>query len=159
MTLKDISDVFVIVAGSIAAGALVLQLCSLRQQQKLQDFSAFNTLSNELRELWQGFTEIPHADTYRRRFYFGELINKYEAMCFMFNNRILGSRVEVLLKQHIIEVMLMWLTDDDIRSMITSLQSGSETFIEISRFIKKHEGAYQAQWEFLLNSPLLQNAV
>ncbi|MGE0668343.1 MAG: hypothetical protein AB7O49_17440 [Sphingomonadales bacterium] len=158
MSLDDVSDVFVIVAGSIAVFALIVQVRALKQQQKLQDFSAFNTLSNELRELWQSFVlSEGDAQTAQRQFLFAELLNKYEAMCFMFNNNILGTKVEELLKQHIIEVLLMWLTEDETRTMISGLQSGQETFVEISKFIKRHRKSYQAHWDFLQESPLVQD--
>lgn len=148
-------------AGSIAdwvtAVAAVLALCfgvvQISAAAKLRDLDFINSHRERLGERWRAYRKaIAGGDD--SDFEFGELLDCYERTCFVLNHRMVGPEAYKFMRDHVLEVILILVSDEPTLAKIKSFRSGPRTYEEIVTFCSRNRGTVDEIYTNLLDLAL-----
>lgn len=145
-SLEDSGDVAVIIATIAALITIPFLFRQLHHQARVRDFENFLEVKREISVAWEKYITCKPEN---REFYFGELLSTYESMCYLSNKKIIGRKARELLVQHIIEVILRFLSDESSLAQMKKLASGRDTYSEIIEFWKTHKKMIGDHWRFV----------
>lgn len=135
-----------LLASIVASITLVFVYWQLRQQGASRDAASLLELQREIAAHW---TRMRNCEPEDWEFHFGQLLSLYETACYLSNSRVLSRRVDGILKDHIIEVLVRITSDERTLAIMKKISSGSDTYKEIIRFFRRHRRSYEKHWNFL----------
>lgn len=141
-----VSAVASAVTALAAVFALLIYSLQLRHQALSREFTTYQEFTRDVGVLWSNYIQ---SDARFRRFHLGQLLAFYESVCHLYNRGFYGAHVRDLVRDHLLEVLVRLILDDEIRGEIHALNSGPNTNAEIIRFFKENKSEYEAHWQWL----------
>ena len=128
-----------IIGVPVGIGGVWFAAFSLRAQRKSNDVASILELSRDLDMAWERYLSKNERDD---DFEFGQILVLYETACYLFNHNLVGMSVQSFMKDHIIEILAHFFTDDQRMARMNALISDQKTFCELTKFREKYNDEF-----------------
>lgn len=118
----------------IAGYAAYMGLATFRHQRTSFDVQMAIGIFESINRYWDRLASDSEHYTYNM----GQILAQFEVAAALFNNGVLTRTAEPILKDHIVEVFVRLISNEDGRRTISECSSSPDTFKELRKFLADH---------------------